>query len=113
MIYYIYLTTDYKITVHSVPKNVYAIRMLLFMLMGVRLCLWTAATNGPIVHPADDKVWSLSGEIILIGENRWTQRRTYPTATLATTNATWTDPGFCGERPVTNHQSHCMAHYGC
>jgi hypothetical protein len=34
MVYYIYLTTDYKITVHSVPKNVYALRMLLFMLMG-------------------------------------------------------------------------------
>jgi hypothetical protein len=26
---------------------------------GVRLCLRTAATNGPIVHPADDKrVWT-------------------------------------------------------
>jgi hypothetical protein len=44
----------------------------------------------------------------LTGENRSTLRKTCPTATLSTTNPTWTDPGSnpglrC-ERPATNRQ---------
>jgi hypothetical protein len=38
---------------------------------------------------------------------------TCPSATLSTTNSTWTDPGMnlglCGERPVTKHLSHGTA----
>jgi hypothetical protein len=46
-------------------------------------------------------------------ENRRTRRKTCPSATLSTTNATWIDPGtnqgLRGERPVTNCLSHCTA----
>jgi hypothetical protein len=42
----------------------------------------------------------------LTGENRSTRGETYPSATLCTTNPTWTDPGLNpglrGERPATN-----------
>jgi hypothetical protein len=43
----------------------------------------------------------------LTGENRSTRGgKTCPSATLPTTNLTWTDPGsnpgLCGERPATN-----------
>jgi hypothetical protein len=41
-------------------------------------------------------------------ENWRTQRKTCPSAALCTTNPTWIDPGFCGERPVTNCMSHGM-----
>jgi hypothetical protein len=39
---------------------------------GMRLCLWNAATNGPIVHPSGDiLVWACRpGEIILTGETK-------------------------------------------
>jgi hypothetical protein len=45
----------------------------------------------------------------LTGENRRARRKTYPSATLSTTNPTWPDPGsnpgiFC-ERPATNRLS--------
>jgi hypothetical protein len=47
---------------------------------------------------------------ILTGENRRTQRKTCPNATLSTTNPTWIDPGvnlgLRGERPATNDLSH-------
>jgi hypothetical protein len=50
----------------------------------------------------------------LTGENRSTRGKTYPSATLSTTNPTWTDPGsnpgLCGERPATNRLSHDTAH---
>jgi hypothetical protein len=46
----------------------------------------------------------------LIGENRSTRGETCPSATLSTTNPTWTDPGsnpgFRGDRPATNRLSH-------
>jgi hypothetical protein len=50
------------------------------------------------------------GGMILTEENRRTRRRTCPSATLSTTNPTWTDPGLSGERPATNHSSHCMTY---
>jgi hypothetical protein len=45
----------------------------------------------------------------MIGDNRSTRGETCPSATLCTTNPTWTDlesnPGLRGERPATNHLS--------
>jgi hypothetical protein len=41
----------------------------------------------------------------MIGEDRSTRRKTYFSATLSTTNSTWTDPGpnpgLRGKRPAT------------
>jgi hypothetical protein len=49
----------------------------------------------------------------LTGENRSTRGKTCPSATLSTTNPTWTDPGlnpgFRGERPAANRLSHDTA----
>jgi hypothetical protein len=51
---------------------------------GVRLCVWTASTNGPC-----------------------------PIVTVSTTNPTWSEPGanigLRGERPATNSLSSCTA----
>jgi hypothetical protein len=51
--------------------------------------------------------------MIVTGENQRTQRKTYPSATLSTTNPTWTDPGanpgVCSDRLVTNSLSHGTA----
>jgi hypothetical protein len=51
----------------------------------------------------------------LTGENRSTRRRTSPSATLSTTNPTWSDPGrntgLRGGRPVANRLSHGTAHF--
>jgi hypothetical protein len=55
--------------------------------------------------------WRSNG--ILTGENRRTQRKTCPSATLSTTNLTWIDPGanpgLHSERLATNDLSHGMA----
>jgi hypothetical protein len=49
----------------------------------------------------------------LTGEKRSTLGKTCPSATLSTTNPTWTDPGsnpgLRGERPATNRLSHGTA----
>jgi hypothetical protein len=49
----------------------------------------------------------------LTGENRSTQGKTCPSATLSTTNPTWTEPGsnpgLRGGRPATNCLSHGTA----
>jgi hypothetical protein len=54
------------------------------------------------------------GGVILTGEDRRTWRKTCAIVTLSTTNPTWTDPGanpgLLGERLVTNHLRHSMAH---
>jgi hypothetical protein len=53
----------------------------------------------------------------LTGENQSTRRKTCPSATLSTTNPTWTDPGsnpgLRGERPATNRLSHGTANQNC
>jgi hypothetical protein len=50
----------------------------------------------------------------LTGENRSTRWKTCPSATLSTTNPTWTDPGSSpgprGQRPATNRLSHGTAY---
>jgi hypothetical protein len=66
----------------------------------------TAAANGPIVHPQmislHEWIWS-SGGMILTGENRRSRRKTCPSATLSTTNPTWTVLGTNpGLNPATN-----------
>jgi hypothetical protein len=73
---------------------------------GLRQCLWTAVTNGPICSPPR---WYVSmgslGGMILTGENGIIRRKAYLSATLSTTNPTWTDlganPGFRSKRPAT------------
>jgi hypothetical protein len=49
----------------------------------------------------------------LTGENQSTLRKSCHSATLSTTNPTWTDPGsnpgLHGERPATNRLSHGTA----
>jgi hypothetical protein len=49
----------------------------------------------------------------LTGENRRTRGKTCPSATLSTTNPTWTDPGsnpgLRGGRPAANRLSHGTA----
>jgi hypothetical protein len=52
----------------------------------------------------------------LTGENRSTRGKTCTSATLSTTNLTWTDPGsnpdLRSDRPVTNRLSHGMTLFG-
>jgi hypothetical protein len=49
--------------------------------------------------------------MILTGENGITWIKTCPSATLTTTNPTWTDPGanlgLCDERPEPSHGLIC------
>jgi hypothetical protein len=58
-------------------------------------------------------------QVLQLMEHQWnetdrekptTRRKTCTSATLSTTNLTWNDPGsnpgLCGERPVTNRLSH-------
>jgi hypothetical protein len=55
-----------------------------------------------------------NGGMILTRENQRTLRRTCPSATLSTTNPTWTDLGINlglhDERLATNHLSHGMVY---
>jgi hypothetical protein len=48
----------------------------------------------------------------LTGKNRSTRGKT-SSATLSTTDPTWTDPGLRGERPATNRLSHGTALSAC
>jgi hypothetical protein len=53
------------------------------------------------------------GGMILKGENRRTQRKTFPCANLSATNPRWTDPGtnqgLSGEKLTSKHLSHSTA----
>jgi hypothetical protein len=80
---------------------------------GVRLSpLGTASTVWPIVPALDDRWWWM-------WSNRWNtnwqgkpkySEKTCPSATLSTTNPTWTDPGSnparSGRKPATNSLSY-------
>jgi hypothetical protein len=66
---------------------------LLFMSMGKDLCLWTAATNGPFVHPQMIYEYGEPRQNDTDIETWRTRRKTCPSVTLSTTNPTWIDPG--------------------
>jgi hypothetical protein len=72
---------------------------------GVRLCLWTVATNGPIHHPGDTWVWRAMVKWYCHGkvEELWEKHVLLPL--LTATNFTFdlgTNPDLHSERP-TNH----------
>ena len=54
-------------------------------------------------------VWSI-GRIIPTGKKQNIQKKTWPSATLSTTNPIWArlqmNPDICGERSRTNGNSH-------
>jgi hypothetical protein len=73
---------------------------------GMRLCLWTAATNGPIVHPPRH----VKPQWNAVDRGNWiTLRKTCPSATLSATNSTRTNlganPDLRADRPATNSQN--------
>jgi hypothetical protein len=77
------------------------------------LCLWTAVTNGSIIHPPGD-MWVLTATV----EYCWQGKRKKAEKTLSQchfpiTNPTWNDqgaiPGLCGEVPASIRPSHGIA----
>jgi hypothetical protein len=70
----------------------------------VRLRLWTAATDGPIVHPQMIYEYGEPWWNYIDRENRRTRRITCPSATLSTTTPTYIDlgahAGLRGEKPT-------------
>jgi hypothetical protein len=76
---------------------------------GVRRCLWTAATSSPIVRPSDIRVWRTVVEWYWQGKTEENREKPIPSATLSTTNPTWTNPGHRGEVPATNRLNHGTA----
>jgi hypothetical protein len=76
---------------------------------GETLCLWTAVTNGPIIHSPYDIlvcVWNATVELYWQGKPK-NSEESCSCYTSPKTNPTWTDagtnPSLRGERPVTNH----------
>jgi hypothetical protein len=69
-------------------------RLFLLLRWDETMFLWKWAATMPIIHPQMiyERMWS-SGVMILTGENRRTRRKTYPSATLSTTNPTWSNLG--------------------
>jgi hypothetical protein len=86
--------------------------LLMFKSMGVRLHLWTAATNRPIVHITGD-TWVRRATVEWYGQGKIEElgRKTCPSVTLSTTNPSWIDRGaklgLRGEWPATNK---CLKH---
>jgi hypothetical protein len=106
--------------VHTHPITIY-----IFFIEGPRSrCYGHTAALRLIVQPCDEDYvfsafplyWSTGG-MKLTGENRSTRRKYCLSATLFTTNPTWTDPGsnpsLRGERPATNRLSHDTAMMYC
>jgi hypothetical protein len=85
-------------------------------LHGVRQRLWTATTNGHVVHAPDDKSLEGDGGMMMTGENRRTRELTCPSVTLFITNPTGIDPGanpvLRDVRPATDRLSHSTAIFG-
>jgi hypothetical protein len=81
------------------------------------LCIWTAATNGPIVHPPGDRLYEYRKlRWNDIGMGNWrTGEKTCTSATLSTTNPKWTNmganPGLRGRMLATNRLSHGTANH--
>jgi hypothetical protein len=78
--------------------------------------LWTATSNGLIVHPPHDIwEWKAMTEWYWHEKNRRTWRKTCPSATLSATNPTWihpcVNPSCHSDRPATNHLRHSKASY--
>jgi hypothetical protein len=60
--------------------------------------------------PPDDSVsMEIHSGLTLTGINRRSRRKVCPSATLSTTNSTWTDPGVHDEWTATNRLSHGTA----
>jgi hypothetical protein len=83
----------------------------LLLRWGETLSLWNWAANGPTVHPPDDTQVNM--------EQRWNdtdrgKRKDLSSATLSTTNPTWTDlranPGLRAKKPATNRLSYGTAY---
>jgi hypothetical protein len=99
-----------KLVIHTILVN--GVKRF-FFLMGWDLSpLGTGATVWPIVPAPDDRWWWW------LWSNRWNanwqgtpkySEKTYPSATLSTTNPTWADPGSRGGKPTTNRLSYSTA----
>jgi hypothetical protein len=76
---------------------------------GVRLNLWTVASNGPIVHPIDDNKYKEPWWNDTARKNWRTWGKICPSASLSP-NPTWTDTGanlsLRSELPAANRLSH-------
>jgi len=77
--------------------------------MGLHCTTLTVAKIIQCQCQMNEWVWSI-GRIILTGKNQNTHSKTWPSATLSTTNPIQTglqvNPGISGERSRTNIQSH-------
>jgi hypothetical protein len=68
---------------------------------GMSLCLWTAATSGPIVHPPDDEYGEPWWNDTDRGKTKNSEKYLSIPVPLSTTIPTWTNPGLRRERPAT------------
>jgi hypothetical protein len=82
-------------------------RLLLFLRWAQIISLWNWAANANFAHPRTIRDWIWSSRVMILTGGNWRSRRkAYPSATLFTTNPTWTDPsanaGLRSEKPVTS-----------
>jgi hypothetical protein len=73
----------------------------------------TAAANGPIVRPPNYACMNTEQRWNDTDREKPNNRKICPSATLSTTNPTWTslcaNPGLRGEKPATNRISYATA----